>query len=108
MSQYEIVVVIFGMAVVTYLPRLLPALLLSQRSLSPRVSTWLSYVPIAVLAALVLPSISLRNGSVSLSPDNLFLWAAIPTVLVAWMTRSLFATVLFGMAVVATVRLLAG
>jgi len=34
----------------------------------------------------------------------LFLWAAIPTFLVAWKTRSLFGSVIVGMLVVAAAR----
>ena len=45
----EIALLIFLMAVVTFIPRVLPVLLLSRRSLPELLERWLSYVPVAVL-----------------------------------------------------------
>jgi branched-subunit amino acid transport protein len=94
------------MGVVTYLPRLLPLWLLSQRSLPQTVVAWLRHVPVAMLSALLFPSIVLVGEDLVLYPSNIFLWAAIPTFLVAWRTRNLFASVVVGMLVVAAARLL--
>jgi branched-subunit amino acid transport protein len=104
MEQEKILLTIFGMSVVTYLPRLVPILLLSSQKLPPLVVTWLRFVPVAVLSAMLLPSLVVRNGGIDFSGSNLFLWAAIPTFLIAWKTRSLFYSVIFGMVVVAVVR----
>lgn len=108
MDQQDIFLIIVGMTVVTYLPRLLPAWLLSSRRLPKAVGMWLGYVPPAVLAAMLAPTLLLPDGAVALGPDNLFLWAAVPTVLVSVATRSLFATVLVGMGTVAVARLAFG
>jgi branched-subunit amino acid transport protein len=45
---------------------------------------------------------------VALGPDNLFFWAALPTLLVAWKTRSLFGSVVVGMILVAAARYVFG
>ena len=95
---------ILGMALVTYTPRLAPVFLLSSRPLPRLVIGWLRYVPVAVLAAMLLPSIVLQNNQVNLGPNNLFFWAAWPTLLVAWKTRSLFGSVVLGMILVAAAR----
>lgn len=108
MDQTAVFLTILGMAVVTFLPRLLPMWLLASRSLPPLVIAWLRFVPVAVLAALLLPSLVLRENRLDLSGSNLFFWAAIPAILVAWRTRSLFSTVLVGMGLVALVRFLGG
>jgi branched-subunit amino acid transport protein len=71
--EETIVLTILGMMLVTYIPRLLPVWALSTRTLPPLIKTWLSYVPVAVLAAMLLPSIVIVDGRVSLQPDNLFL-----------------------------------
>jgi len=92
------------MGVVTYLPRLLPVLLLSSKKLPPLVVTWLRFVPVAVLSAMLWPSLLIQNRQLDFSVSNLFFWAAIPTFLVAWKTRSLFGSVIAGMAVVALAR----
>jgi len=124
-DQHTITLTIIGMAVVTYLPRLLPALILTRRgsrpagseqsrtgrpagALPPLVEAWLRYVPAAVLAAMLLPSLLVAEGQAHLAWDNLYLWAALPTLGVAWKTRSLFAAVLTGMAVVALGRMWIG
>jgi branched-subunit amino acid transport protein len=133
-DQNTITLTIVGMAVVTYLPRLLPLLILTRKStrgrqdlchsersaaesknldktpstLSPLVEAWLRYVPAAVLAAMLLPSLLVAEGRANLAWDNLYLWAALPTLGVAWKTRSLFAAVLTGMALVTLGRLWMG
>lgn len=103
------VLLILGMAAVTYLPRVLPLWLLSSRSLHPAFMRWLEMVPPAVLAALLAPSLFLRKNAsgqeaLFLAPDNHFLLAAFPTLLVAWLTKSFFGTVAAGMASVALLR----
>jgi branched-subunit amino acid transport protein len=106
MNNQMILFTMIGMGVVTFLPRLLPAWFLRGRTLHPFIEAWLKYVPVAVLAALLLPSLLVSNGHLNLTWNNLYLWAALPAGVTAWKTRSMFATVLVGMAVVAIVRLL--
>ncbi|MEE4136105.1 MAG: AzlD domain-containing protein [Desulforhopalus sp.] len=107
MEQGLIFWTIVGMGVVTYLPRLLPTLFLSGRNLHPLIIAWLRLVPPAVLAAMLMPSLLVReSGRIEPGFDNLFLWAALITFSVAWKWQSLFATVLVGMALVALGRAL--
>jgi branched-subunit amino acid transport protein len=113
MDQNVVLLTLLGMGVVTYLPRLLPLLVLtggkgSASALSPWIEGWLRHVPAAVLAAMTLPALLVVDGQANLSAGNLYLWAAIPTLLVAWKTRSLVGSVLAGMAVVALGRLFGG
>jgi branched-subunit amino acid transport protein len=104
MDQKTIFLTILGMMLVTYLPRLAPVWFLSSRSLPPLARRWLRLVPVAVLSALLFPSLLMQGGQVNTRWDNLFLLAAIPAALVAWRTRSLFGAVLTGMALVAAGR----
>ncbi len=106
MDQTLIFVTILGMQAVTYLPRVLPMWILSSIALPRIVEIWLHYVPVAVLAAMLFPAILVQDHQVTLSPNNIFFWAAFPTLAVAWKTRSFFGAVLVGMAVVAFVRYL--
>ncbi len=106
MDQQAITLTIVGMALVTFGPRLLPVWLLASRSLPPVVVAWLRYVPVAVLAALLLPTLVVHENNIDFGSDNLFFWAAIPAFLVAWKTRSFVATVTVGMAAVAIARAL--
>ncbi|WP_225333432.1 AzlD domain-containing protein [Halomicrobium urmianum] len=71
----------------------------------PRVRRVLRYVPPAVLAALVLPSIvAVDPASGTLAVDRLFAGALAGVV--AWRTEDVFATIAVGMGALWTVRLL--
>ncbi len=106
MDQKVIFLTILGMALVTYLPRLLPAWLLSSRQLPEVVITWLRYVPAAVLSAMLVPAILMDGTNLHLAWNNLYLLAFFPTLIVAWKTRSLFGAVVVGMLLVAAGRLI--
>lgn len=108
MDQEAVFLTILGMGLVTYLPRVLPVVLLSSKSIPPILESWLQLVPVAVLAALVAPSLLVEDAQLALHSDNLFLWASFPTLFVAWHTKSLFASVVVGMSVVALARALLG
>jgi branched-subunit amino acid transport protein len=94
------------MTVVTYLPRLLPAWFLSNRTLPLAVQIWLRYVPISVIGAMLLPNLLIQKGSLQFNVENLYLLGAVPTTAVSLITRSLFLTVLAGMLFVTGLRLL--
>ncbi len=104
MNQNLILLTILGMAVVTYIPRLLPALILSQRTLPPLVARWLGFIPCTVLAALLTPGLLLSDKGLDIGPGNIFLLAALPTFLVAWRFKSFFGAVAVGMISVALLR----
>lgn len=87
---------IIGSALVTFLPRVLPLMVLSRMELPEWGIRWLNYVPISVMAALVGQELLLQDGHFSLL-NNIELLAAIPTVLVAMKTKSLLGTVVAGM-----------
>ena len=101
----EIALLIFFASLVTYLPRLLPVLFLSRRSLPRALVLWLSYVPVAVLAALLAPALFVPSGSFNLLlSENPVFWVSIPVFAIAYFTRNLFATVLSGMVIIALLR----
>lgn len=104
MDQKIIFLTILGMAAVTSLPRILPAWFLAHRELSNLFKEWLSYIPVAVLSAMLLPSIFLKDKAVHLGFDNIFLWASIPTLWVALKTKNIFLTVALGMLMIAIAR----
>lgn len=106
METSTILITLIGMAIVTYIPRLVPAWFLRDKQLPDFLVAWLRYVPVAVLAALLLPSLLIEGNQVTFSADNFYLWAAIPAAFVAWKKKSLFGTVIVGMLVVALARLL--
>ena len=88
---------ISGMVIVTFIPRYLPLVLLGNKELPEKVVLWLSFIPAAVLAALLAPSILLKNGGLYLSLENTALIAFFPTLLVACKTKNIFYTVSGGL-----------
>ena len=104
MDQTLILLTMVGMGLVTYLPRLLPILFLSGRNLRPMLVAWLRLVPPAVLASRLVPTLLVPEKRVDLSFDNIFFWTALVAFPVAWKSKSLFATVLVGMGLVALAR----
>jgi len=94
------------MALVTYIPRFAPVWWISSRTLPTLLVSWLRYVPVAVLSAMLLPALLRADGrQMHFAPDNIFLWAALPTLAVARKTRSLFGAVVVGMVTVALIRM---
>lgn len=73
----------------------------------PGVERFLEFVPPAALAALVVPSLLVVDGSLALSPGNERLLAGAVAAVVAWRTGNLLATVVAGMAVLWALQLLA-
>ena len=105
MDQQTIFLTILGMMAVTYVPRALPLLALAQRTLPEAVIRWLGFIPVAVLSAMLLPSLIVTDKGLDFSSENIFLWAAIPTFLVCWKTKSFIGAIVTGMACVALGRL---
>lgn len=95
----EILALILACAAVTALPRVLPLVVLSKIALPRWLVTWLAYVPVAVLAALLAIEVLMVDGNPALSAVNPSLLAIAPALAVAGLTRSLIATVLAGVAV---------
>jgi branched-subunit amino acid transport protein len=66
----------------------------------------LAYVPPAVLAALIAPEVFVRHGDLVLATDNPRLWAAVLAALVAFMTRSVLATIALGLLALWVIQLM--
>ncbi|AMV73540.1 hypothetical protein JCM30471_19570 [Desulfuromonas carbonis] len=97
MSPVGYLLLLLGMGAVTYLPRLLPLLFLSQRTLPRWLVEWLELIPVAILAALLAPALLVDDGAGRIDLLRPQLWVAVPTFYVAWRSRSLGGTVVAGM-----------
>ena len=86
-----------GMGLVTYLPRALPLLYLAQKKLPQWLVDWLDLIPVAILSALLAPTLFTDAATRSFTFGKLELLVAIPTLLFSLKTRSLGGTVLVGM-----------
>ena len=97
MNGHDYLLLLFGMGLVTYLPRMLPMVLLAHRQLPKWSIDWLGFIPVAILSALIAPGLLIDSGRQSLDFGQLDFLVAVPTLLFAAKTRSLGATVVFGM-----------
>jgi branched-subunit amino acid transport protein len=103
------VLLVGGMAFVTFLVRYPVLLLVTRIPLPDRVFRALRYVPPAVLAAIVVPAILMPDGvTVDVSPTNAYLVAGIVSALIAWRTKNLLLTIVLGMLAFLLLRALLG
>ncbi|MGI6557490.1 MAG: AzlD domain-containing protein [Limnochordia bacterium] len=77
------ILILAGMALVTYLTRVLPFSTLTEMKLPPLLLWWLSFIPVAVLGALLGPELLLQGGKLNFSFGNYHLLAALPSFIVA-------------------------
>ncbi|MDM5222732.1 AzlD domain-containing protein [Peribacillus sp. NJ11] len=91
-----ILIVILGTSIVTFIPRVVPLMLLSKMQIPEWGINWLKHVPVAVMAALLAQELLLSEQVFSIRDNALNLAAALPAFLVAIFTRSLLGTVMIG------------
>ncbi len=83
---------------VTYALRLSFIVLLGRVALPEVLRRGLRFVPPAVLAAIILPELVLRQGRLDLAPTNPRLLAGLLAAVIAWRTRNVLLTIGVGMA----------
>lgn len=106
MSDTTIWLLFAGMGAVTLALRASFVLLQERLSFPPIVRRALTYVPPAVLAAIVAPAL-FSAGTASLGPVDARLPAALLALVVAWRTKSVLATLGAGMVVLWTLTAVA-
>jgi branched-subunit amino acid transport protein len=82
---------------ITYAIRLSCIGLLGQRDMPALLLKALHFVPIAVLPAIILPQLFLRNNMLALSIQNPRWIAGILAAIVTWRTRNVLLTIAVGM-----------
>jgi branched-subunit amino acid transport protein len=86
-----------GMALVTFAIRYPTLALLSRISLPAMMIRALRYVPPAVLTAIIVTGVTMPNGVLEISLNNAYLIAGIITGVIAWRSKNLLLTIIFGM-----------
>ena len=94
--ERNIILAILASALVTALMRTVPVLLLSRFRLAPVIQQWLSFIPSAIMAAIIAAEL-LGKPALSGSGISISLLAAAAATVAGALTRSLFATVISGM-----------
>lgn len=100
-----IIIVLCG--VVTWLTRVVPFMLITRVHLSEKIVKWLSFIPITLFTALIIDGvIEQHSGKFGYTINIPFLVTIIPTVLVAFISKSLTITIVAGIFIMALIRLL--
>lgn len=99
------VLLVLGCAIVTWMPRILPFVLVKNIKMPDIVLRWLAYIPVCILSALVIEGFFHKEQSF-VTVDWLNVGAFIPTLIVALFTKSLSKTVVAGVITMAVIRLL--
>jgi branched-subunit amino acid transport protein len=94
--ERNIILAILAAALVTALMRTVPILLLSRFRLPSALQQWLSFIPSAIMAAIVTAEL-IGKPALTQSGISISLLAALAATIVGVITRSLFATAMVGM-----------
>ncbi|KUG17510.1 branched-chain amino acid transport protein azld [hydrocarbon metagenome] len=97
-DEYQYLILVLGMGLVTYIPRWFPLFFLSQQRLPRWFIEWLDLIPVAILSALIFSDLFVTGSPRQLDVFQPKSMVAIPTFLFALKTRSLGGTVIVGMA----------
>lgn len=105
-TSVAFIIVVLGCAIVTWLPRILPFIIVKNVQLPPIVMKWLSYIPICILTALIVEHVWQidTEGTLSISIDFPFIAALIITLITAIWSKSLAITVIVGVVTMALIR----
>ena len=103
-SKYILMAIIFS-GLVTWIPRVIPFVLVKYKGLPAIVERFLKFLPVSIIFALILSSVV--TGKVGSFPQIKWLdfLAIFPTALVAFRYRNLVGSVIFGVVLIAVLRL---
>lgn len=88
MHRVRILILIIGMGIVTYLPRMLPAVLIEKMKFNKKMEKFLSLIPYTAMAALIFPGVLkvdeeiMAIGLVGAFVAVILSWLKMPIILV--------------------------
>ena len=103
-SKYILMAIILS-GLVAWIPRMIPFILAKYKGLPAIVERFLKFLPVSIIFALILSSVV--TGKVGSFPQIKWLdfLAVFPTAFVAFHYRNLVGTVIFGVVLIAVLRL---
>lgn len=103
-SKYILLAILLS-ALVTWIPRVLPFILVKYKGLPLMVERFLKYLPVSIIFALILSSVTNAKTGQLPSFKWLDLLAVFPTTYIAFKYKNLILTVVCGVVLVALLRL---
>lgn len=106
MNDTTFILILISAMVVTYIPRMLPLVILSKTKLPTKIERFLDYIPIAILGSILLPTLIYKENTINISFDNEILIAGIITIIVAKFVKRVDVIVVTGILVTIIYRLI--
>lgn len=100
--------IIFGCGLVTWLPRIVPFVLVRKLPLPDIVLRFLSYVPTCILTALFVQNLLVYREGQFPQLHYEYCYASLPTIITAIFTKNLMWIVVVGMISMALIRFIFG
>jgi branched-subunit amino acid transport protein len=105
MTSLYMLLLIVCCAIVTWIPRIVPFVLVKRFDIPLIVRSWLGYIPICILSALIFESLFVKRANyMGISME--YLLALILTVMLSIWTKSLAKTVICGVLLMAGIRMI--
>ncbi|WP_125568455.1 AzlD domain-containing protein [Companilactobacillus insicii] len=105
MISKNIMLILIGSALVTWIPRITPFILGKMVKFPAIVTRFLQYLPLSILCALLLETVFNAKAGTLATPKWDVVIALIPTVITAVWLKDLMKTVVVGIIAMALVRL---
>ena len=102
-TSIGMVLLILGCALVTWIPRILPFVLVKNLKMPDILLRWLAYIPVCILSALVIEGLFEKKAHI-VTVQWIHVMALVPTLIVALLTKSLSKTVVVGVLTMAIIR----
>ncbi len=96
--------IVLGMALVTYLTRVSLLVIVGRSPVPGAVIRGLKYIPIGILAAVVIPGVLVVDGRIDISPSNFAIAGGIVSGLIAAKWKNVLLAMLGGVLVVVFLR----
>ena len=90
----DVLILVLGMSLVTYIPRALPAVLMDRMKLGPKVEKFLKLIPYTAMAALIFPGVITVDANPVIG-----IAGGLTALLLAWRRFPLMVSVLAAIAV---------
>lgn len=89
MNNNYILFTIIGMAIVTYIPRVLPMLIFSKKEMPEDLKEIMKFIPVAILSSLVAKDIFFNGDNLELYLTNPKIIASLIVLLIAYKFKSI-------------------
>ncbi len=85
----EIWIIIVGMALVTFIPRVIPFFIISGEKMHPALKEWLRLLPIVIFASMIAPPLLTGDGQIAVTEHLREIGIVLTGAIVAYFTKKI-------------------